>query len=290
MGSENPRHMRMALLLRASILALALVSWSAAPALAAPQMLSSDPEEGAQLHKPPARVSVTLSEPLTGESDIKVTDDCGVVVSVGEAKVGGMANNELSIAVGDAPHHGTYLVQWYGTGVTGTGSGRFTFTVHAGTGCDGGSGSGGHEGHGGDGDSGGSGNGGGHDGHSGGNDGGGGSGHAGHSGSGSGMGNHSGMTNHTNMSDHSGSGHSGSGRHDGGGKKGRGHGKNHGKHKGDHGDHQGNQQGNGDDVIAGGPFGPPADIPTGTTVVIALGLAVLMGAVGGWVLRVATPR
>ncbi|HWC12984.1 MAG TPA: copper resistance protein CopC [Actinomycetota bacterium] len=281
----------MALLLRASILALALVGWSAAPALAAPQMLSSDPEEGAQLHKPPARVSVTLSEPLTGESDIKVTDDCGAVVSVGDAKVGGTANNELSIAVGDAPHHGTYLVQWYGTGVTGTGSGRFTFSVHAGSGCDGGGDNGGHEGHGGKGGSDGSGNGGGHQGHSGGSGNREGSGHSGtHSGSGSGM-EHSDTAGHSNMSDHSGSRHTDSGRHDDGGMhKGRGHGKNRGKHNGGHGNHQGGRHGDDRDVIAGGPGGPPTDIPTVTTVVIALGLAVLMGAVGGWVLRVATPR
>jgi hypothetical protein len=37
---------------------------------------------------------------------------------------------------------------------------------------------------------------------------------------------------------------------------------------------------------------PPisADIPTGSTVALALGIAVMMGLVGGWVLRVSSPR
>lgn len=300
MAPENPPCMRISLVLRASIVALALVGWAATPALAAPQMISSDPEEGAELHQPPARVRITVSEPLTGESNIKVTDDCGTIVSVGKAEVGGTADNELSIAIGKAPHHGTYLVQWYGTGVTGTGSGQFTFTVHAGTGCDGGGG-GGHGGHGGGtgsgsggGDGHGSGSGsGGHGSGSGSGSGGHGSGHAG-GGSGSGSGHSTGHSgsgdDHSTMS---GGGHSG-GDHKMGGKHRSGHSKKNNKH-GKHnmhgnGRHQGHQSGGGDDVFAGGPVGPISDIPTGTTVVIALGLAVLMGAAGGWVLRISTPR
>lgn len=288
--------MKISLVVRASILAVMMVGWMAAPALAAPSMLSSDPEEGAEMHAPPGEVTVEFSEPLQDSSGLTVEDGCGNKVSEGPGRIVGTAGNELNVVIDDAPYRGTYTASYVATGVTGTTTGSFTFIVHGGANCDGSGGGGGgnHGGHGG-------GNGGG------GNDGGGNN-HGGHDGSGDGDGsggNHSGG-DHDGGSDHDGMGTS-SGDHAGMSQHGEHQDMNHdrnrehknkkhgngkhgnGKHGGKHG--EGRHGGGGNPPIAA-PTDPTGatDIPTGSTVIVALGLAVLMGLIGGWVLRVSTPN
>ena len=278
--------MRIPLFLRATLLAVVIVGWMAAPALAAPTVLSTSPEEGAEMHEPPGEVTIEFSEPLQDSSGLIVRDGCGDKVSEGTGRIVGTAMNELNVVIGSAPHHGTYTVEYVATGVTGTATGSYTFTVHGGIGCDGsggegtgGDGTGGHHGGGHDGgDGGGTGEGGhgdGHDGGDGAHDGSGGM----HDGSGdgrhSGSNDHSGMGSPTHMSDHG--EHQDMAHTDP--KK-----KRHREHR------NGNNQGATNPPLAAGEDGRgPTDMPTGTTVVIALGLAILMGVVGGWVLRVSTP-
>ncbi|MCA1703870.1 MAG: copper resistance protein CopC [Actinobacteria bacterium] len=274
MSRANLPIMRISLALRASILALALVGWMAAPAFAAPTVLSSDPAEGAEMHEPPGEVTVDFSEPLQESSGMTVTDGCDNKVSEGDARIVGTAMNQLNVVIGAAPHAGTYTVKYVATGVTGTATGEFTFVVHGGTDCDG--------------------TGGGHHG------GGGGGGGGGHNGGGHGGG------GHTGGGDHNGGG----GGHDMGGtgthSMGDGHSMAGGSHAagmeshemknkdmrgyriGKHNKHP--KKDDGPRIEAGGPGAPIAtDIPTGSTVAVALGLAILMGLIGGWVLRVSSP-
>ena len=266
--------MRLSLALRAVLLALAVIGWAAAPALAAPQVLSTDPEEGAQLHKAPPQVTIEFSEPLEDSSDIEVEDGCGNRVDDNDVTIGGTLSNELSVGLRHTAYHGTYKVTYIGTGVTGTTSDSYTFDVHAGKSCD--DSGGGHRGHGGNGHGG--------NGH-------GGNGHGGHDGNGEGKGGHGG-------DGHGGGGddvdHGSMSGHDGDHKKmGGGHAR-HDRKPGKHDKHKRHQQegdGDGDTQApqAGDEIPVPTDIPTGTTVVLGLGLAVLMGALGGWVLRVSNP-
>jgi methionine-rich copper-binding protein CopC len=267
--------MRISLACRALVMALALVGLMAAPALAAPTVLSTDPIAGAEMHEPPSSVSMEFSEPLQSTSGLKVIDECDTKVSEGGATIGGTAMNEMSIAIGRAPHLGTYTVEYVATGVTGTATGSFTFYVHGGTKCDGTGGGGGHH-HGGD-------SGGEHEGHQ---DGSGGS-HEGHDSGGMDHGTHDSTGTHQghDMSGHDTSAHDGS-DHQGMDMSGHHHKKKH--------HHRGGTKGgggNGNQVVAAGPGSDlPVDIPTGTTVTIALGLAIALGLVGGWVLRVSSPR
>ena len=309
MTPSNLQSMRISLVLRASIMALALVGWMAAPALAAPSVVSSTPEDGAEMHAPPGEVTVEFSEPLQSSSGMTVTDGCGNDVGEGDARIVGTAMNELNVVVGEAPYKGTYTVEYVATGVTGTTSGSLSFIVHGGMNCDGsggGGGGGGHNGHGngGGGGSGGGGSGGG--GHNGG--------HGSGSGGGSGGGEHQGGSGHSGSGggEHQGgSGHSGSGgthqgtKHDGGSDH-SGMGANHKdmnhkdmNHKDmDHKNKNNKHKNHKNPKTGDGGLGPQAigeiptatDIPTGSTVVIALGLAMLMGLIGGWVLRVSNPN
>jgi methionine-rich copper-binding protein CopC len=267
--------MRFSQMVRAVLLAMAVLCWAAAPALAAPTVLSTDPEEGAQLHKAPDRVTIEFSEPLSDPSDIEVEDGCGRRVDDGEATIGGTLSNELSVGLGPTPYHGTYTVTYVATGVTGTASDDYTFDVHAGKACGGGGGGGGGGGHGGHG------GGGGHNGHGGGS---GGGGHDGHDGGGDHDG--GGGEDHGSMSGHDDDqmdgDHSMSGDHN-----------EHGGKNGKHAQHRPNRDRT--DTAEDNPpraavdILPATDIPTGTTVVVGLGLALLMGALGGWVLRVSSP-
>lgn len=283
--------MRISLVLRACLMAIALVGWMAAPALAAPTVLSMNPEAGAEMHEPPGDVTIEFSEPLQASSGMTVHDECGATVSDGDARVVGTAMNQLNVVIGDAPHAGTYTVKYVATGVTGTTTDSYEFIVHGGTNCDGtGGGHGGHGGmnmggHNGHGNSGGHGTGG----HSGGHGNGGHSGgHGGHEGMGPGMDHGSGHGGHAG-SDHSNMDMSG----------------NHMDHgdmshkdmkkmkKMNHEDMEnmdhGDSEDNGAGLQAAGENLVPTDIPTGSTVAIALGLAIFMGLLGGWVLRVSSP-
>ncbi len=291
MSPSNPKKMRLALVLRASCLALALLGWAAAPAFAAPQVVAQDPEPGTEFHDDaPERVTITFSEPLDASSKIVVLDDCGGRVDDRDVTIGGTVDNELSIGIAKTVQS-TYTIKYAATGVTGTATGSYAFVVHGGKPCDA-SGGGGHGGHGGSG-TGGSGTGGGG---TGGGSGGNGHGSGGHSsgGHGSGGGNnvdHSSMSDaeHAQMTDRQGAGHDmkNKGKH-GTGKHGDGkHGD--GKHAGKH--RTGDKNGTGTDQapLAAGSDTIPGDIPTGTTVVVSLGLAVALGMLGGWVLRVSSP-
>ena len=272
MRPSNLRKMKISVAVRALVMALALVGWMAAPAMAAPSIISTDPEAGAELHEAPASVSMEFSEPLQATSGLEVVDECDTKVSNGETAIGGTAMNEMSVDVGATPHHGTYTVSYVATGVTGTTTGSFTFYVHAGTGCDGSGGGGGHDGHGGGGGSGGGGSGG-HDG-------------SGHDGTG-GSGTHSGANHDSMASDPN---HDMSGKHAGMDMSGKHADMNHKKKN----KHRNHKKGGADDdgqttVAIGNVPGLPTDIPTGTTVFVALGLAIALGLVGGWVLRVSSP-
>jgi methionine-rich copper-binding protein CopC len=291
MTPSNLQSMRISLVLRASIMALALVGWMAAPALAAPSVVSSTPEDGAEMHEPPGEVTIEFSEPLQDSSGMTVTDGCGNDVGEGDARIVGTAMNELNVVVGDAPYSGEYTVDYVATGVTGTTSGSLSFIVHGGKNCDGSGGGGGgggggeHNGHGNGGGNGGGGNGGG--GHNGGH--GGGSGGGEHQGGGSG---HRGgqTTGHNGGGDHSGTGAMSDHKnmnHKNKDHKNMNHNKN--KHE-NHKDTKKNGNGGGGPIAGPGDFTVATDIPTGSTVAIALGLAILMGLIGGWVLRVSNPN
>lgn len=273
MRPSNLPKMKISLALRALVMAFALIGWMAAPALAEPTIISTDPEAGAEMHEPPSSVSMEFSEPLQSTSGLKVVDECGTNVSDGKASIGGTAMNEMSVAVGDAPHHGTYTVEYVATGVTGTATGSFTFYVHGGTACDGSGGGGGGGHHGGGTGGGGTGGGGGHDGHGG--------------GGGTGGGDHSSMTDGTHDSMTSHTGREMSGKH--AGMDMSGHDMNHNKKKHRNHGNDGGEDDGGTTVAAGGDLNLPTDIPTGTTVFVALGLAIALGLVGGWVLRVSSP-
>lgn len=249
--------------------ALMLALWAAAPAWAAPQRLSAEPEPGAELHEAPERVTLSFSEPLDESSRIRVLDDCRNRLDDGNTVI---ELNEMSIAIEKTPS-GTYTVAYLASGITGDAVESYEFTVlHAGPSCDGG----GHGGHGGD-DDGDGGGGGGHGGHGGG-DGDGGGGGGGH---GDGEGGHGGGSGDHAAMDH--------GAMDVGGHAG-GHEMTKKKHRHDdrHPHHKNKDSGGDLGPQAGGVFPEPPAFPTpsGTAVLGALVLASLFGALGGWVLRV----
>ena len=294
MSPSNPHRMSLRLVLRASIMAVAMLGWAAAPAFAAPQVVAQDPEPGTEFHSDaPERVTVTFSEPLDASSEMQVVDECGGRVDDGETSIGGTASNELSIGIAKTVQS-TYTVKYVATGVSGTATGSYDFVVHGGKPC-GGSDGGGHDGHGGgsgggDGSGSGGGDGGGHGGH-GANDGDsdddggrGGTDHNGHTDGGDDM-------DHDSMSADEHAEMTGGHRKDRPGKHGGGkHGG--GKHGGGkHGGHKkpGEDPDPGERPLAAGNDDFPTDIPTGTTVLVSLGLAVALGMLGGWVLRVSSP-
>jgi methionine-rich copper-binding protein CopC len=280
MRSSNLPVMRISLALRASMLAIGLLLLMAAPALAEPTVLSTSPEAGSEMHEPPGDVNIEFSEPLQSPSGIKVIDECGTNVADGEARIVGSAMNELNVIVGDAPHSGTYTVEYVATGLTGTATGSFTFFVHGGTNCDG-TMSGHHHG-GGD-------TGSGHHHMGSGDD------HSGHGGDHSGMDHgdmdhsasgHSGM-DHSGMShsDMTGMDHMGSNAHDHMDMK-------HGHMAGMHHHHPKNVDNskNNQNPPQAGPIRAAIPQPTSTSVLVALALALGLGVLGGWILRLATPN
>lgn len=263
MAPSNHLRMRLRTLFGAVLALLVAAAWSAAPAFAAPVVLSSDPEPGETLLQAPGEVSITFSEPLQDESRMQVRDECGKRVDDGAVDI---ELNDMSVGIARKPR-GEYTVVYAAVGVSGSTSGGYVFTVQAGPACDGGTG--GHEGHDG-----------------GGGDDGSGDPHGGHGGGGDGD-DHDG-TEHgragTHPGDHAQGDHAqrDNGRHQASGHKGD-------DRDGKHGDHhrQADEGNDGDEgVLAGGPTSAPATVPTGASVLVALGLASAMGALGGWVLRV----
>ncbi|MGH2808882.1 MAG: copper resistance CopC family protein [Actinomycetota bacterium] len=262
-------------------LLLVLAGAFVAPASAAPSKVSSDPDEGEQLHEAPERVTITFDQPLDPSSHIEVENHCGDRVDEQPTDVNG---TEMSVPVTGnwgGMYHVTYVAKGV-AGVTGQQTGRFMFSVHAGAECDGGGG-GGHD-HGG-----GGGTGGGHDGgHEGGH---GGGGHEGSGEHGSGAGAHDpgahesaahGSTTH-------GSAH---GAHAGSGTD---HAEmDHGGHSSDgkHADHHANGAGSERDETRNITSAPSGDLrgPGSDAVMLSLGLCALLGLLGGALLRFSAPK
>ena len=276
----------------ACLAAAFLAALMAAPAGAAPMApsyVSSQPEDGEELHEAPERVEVTFSEPLDESSQLSVEDSCGRKVDTGEVSVDG---STMSVGIALKPS-GHYQVSYTATGVAGvTGSteGGFHFMVHFGEACgkDGGvkGGNGGHNNHGGNG---GNNTGGGnqHNNHGGGggtdHNTGGGGGHtsSGHTTTG-GTSTHSGMSGHDSSMGAGGRDHSEM-QHGGGHKKKE---KSHGKHNAHRKPKTPDDPGG--RTIAAGPGRPVP--PDGRAVLLALGFSLALGSVGGWFLRVSAAR
>lgn len=282
-----------------SLIAMVFVALLAIPAGAAqsvaPAYVSSEPGAGEEVHNAPERVEVTFSEPLDESSRLTVKDTCGRRLDDGNVSVDA---NTMTVGIRLKPS-GRYMVDYVAKGLgglTGQKHGGFGFDVHRGTPCDGSG-----DGHGNHNDGGGKKDDGKHDGRQG--DGSGGNRHGGNHGGGSGQ-DHSTMTGPgSGGSGHSATNHAGGGgrhanmNHDRGGKKGGGkhsnkHGKGHGKghQDGSHGllDILEQNEADGTTTAAGegGPFGPP----DGTAVLLALGLSLGLGVLGGWFLRMSGAR
>jgi methionine-rich copper-binding protein CopC len=250
--------------LLASVAAVTVALW-APQALAggAPEYVSSEPAKGEELHEAPERVEITFSEPLDPSSDLAVADDCGRRVDDGDVEI---LATQMSVGVAKQPA-GKYTVRYSAVGLAGaTGSSRgdYSFTVHAGPACPGGSA---HQGHGG---------------------GGGAGAHDGHEGDAHATGDH----------EHHGEDHSvTSGDHDHTVAVGGAHGHDGLGHVGQHepGDRHGDDHGGNDRVEIATPrrlVGPPltSQPPGASTAVLALVLAGVFGISGGWVLRAARSR
>ena len=127
--------------LLAGCYAVLLVVAVAVPAVASqpapPRYQSSEPSDGATVHQPPDRVEVTFDQPLDDSSSLGIKDECGRTVDDGSTEVDG---NSMSIGVAEKPS-GDYHVEYTAVGLgglTGRSEGHFTFTAHGGKPCDGG--------------------------------------------------------------------------------------------------------------------------------------------------------
>ena len=146
---------RLALAAVIGVLALASMP-AAAQARLAPQYVSSEPSDGEELHKAPDNVSIEFSEPLDQSSRIVVTDECGRRVDDGSTEV---FANTMEVGL-ESKARGHYEVAWLAVGlggVSGRTAGDLEFHVHMGEACgdDAGPGHGGHgPGHGGPGENG----------------------------------------------------------------------------------------------------------------------------------------
>ncbi|HEX2296063.1 MAG TPA: copper resistance protein CopC [Actinomycetota bacterium] len=243
---------------------------SSAVAQAPPAYQSSDPAKDEMMDAPPSEVTVTFDQPLDQSSWLKVLDECGKQVSSGASTV---ELNELRVGIGSRTPSGMYTVVYKAVGLagaTGTSGSKFEFMVHDGSPCKGAKkkhhhdpekkkdhdhddpGKPGHDGHDDTGDTG-------HD-------------------------DHSGMTG-TMGSDHGGHTMNG-GNASGAGNHGA-HGTGHGRHGGNH----GKPPATGGGVtppLASGDGGAPAGAD-GQAVLLGLGLALGVGVLGGWLLRMSTP-
>jgi methionine-rich copper-binding protein CopC len=130
--------------LRYVLAALAVGAWAAGPLtgaagarLLAPTYQSSEPERDAMMDEPPSEVTVTFSEPLDPSSVMTVLDECGNDVDDGPATI---TLNEMRVGIAKTPS-GMYKVVYRAVGVggiTGTTGGNFEFMVHNGRPCKGG--------------------------------------------------------------------------------------------------------------------------------------------------------
>lgn len=263
--------------LRYVLVALAIGAMAAGPlpsaaAQTAPTYQSSDPSKDEMLDHPPSQVTVTFDQPLDQSSWMNVFDECGKEIDAGAATVD---LNELTVQIGDRTPSGTWEVVYKASGVagaTGSSGSTFEFMVHHGSPCKDGKkrhhhpppgkdkGHDDHDDKDRDHDEG-------HDDHEGGDDG------ADHSDGHSGM---PGMTGSSDHDDHSAgpSDHTGMGH--GGGKGG------HDGHGG--GPKPGSPEGGTEPpVMATGDTVPVG--ADGQAVLVGLGLALAVGVLGGWLLR-----
>ena len=248
-----------------------LVAVPAAYAAAPPQYQSSDPDDGATVHQPPDRVEVTFDQPLDPSSSLAVTDACDRRVDDGATEVSG---SSMSVGLEKKPageYHVAYVARGL-AGVTGENEGHFTFTAHAGQPCGAGSSKHGHHGN--------------ENEHGGG---------------------HGGNENHDEM-EH-GAGEHSSGEHGAAATHGTDHAAgatDHADHgastAGEHADHEDGERGehadhasgSNDEDLAAGDVSGITDSDTSrnlvaradsNTLMIALGLCVVLGILGGWILR-----
>ncbi|HYO60721.1 MAG TPA: copper resistance protein CopC [Actinomycetota bacterium] len=245
-----------------------------AAAQSPPGYQSSEPGKGAMMDHPPSEVTVTFDQPLDQSSWMNVLDECGNEIDSGAATI---SLNEMTVDIGKTPS-GMYEVVYKAVGLagaTGSSTSTFEFMVHHGKACGDGKKKGGHhhpkpgkdkDGHGGHRDDD---ERKGHDGHDGG-----------------------GMTDHNDHSGTPGSGSTGHSGHDGMGSMdsspghGGGHGTGHGNHdEGDAPKPGGTGATTGDgQTLAGGTGGVPITADA-EAVLIGLGLALMVGVLGGWLLR-----
>ena len=107
---------------------------ASAAASAAPLYVASDPADREQIHQAPERVEVTFTEPLDESSDLTIQDTCGRTLDDGKVQV---SANTMSVGIKRRPS-GKYVVSYAATGIggiTGTNAGGFQFKVHAGRPC-----------------------------------------------------------------------------------------------------------------------------------------------------------
>ena len=122
-----------------SLLALLFVAAFAAPAAAAdsaaPAYVSSEPSDGEMVQQAPAQVDVVFSELLEATSKMTVTDECGKRVDDDMLVI---RANVMSIGIARTPsgkYKVSYLAKGLG-GLTGETKGSFDFMVHKGPACD----------------------------------------------------------------------------------------------------------------------------------------------------------
>jgi methionine-rich copper-binding protein CopC len=264
--------------LRYVLVALVIGAWAAGPlpsavAQTAPTYQSSDPSKGEMLDHPPAEVTVTFDQPLDESSWMNVLDECGREIDGGAATVN---LNELTVQIGDRTPSGMYEVVYKAVGVagaTGSSGSTFEFMVHHGQSCAGGK----KPHHGGGKKNDGHGN---HDDNRKDDDG-----HGDHDDQDDGMDDHS---EHSGMTGMGSSGHTGHttrpAGHEAGGQHGAGHGQ-HGRHGGSP-----EEPGNGTEPppLATGGTNVPVGAD-GQAVLLGLGLALAVGVLGGWLLRLSGP-
>lgn len=268
------RHLRY-VLVALTLGALAAGPLPTAAAQTAPSYQSSDPAKGAMLDHPPAQVTVTFDQPLDQSSWMNVLDACGKEIDAGPATID---LNEITVDIAGKTPSGNWKVVYKAVGLagaTGSSTSSFEFMVHHGKACSGGKGGHKHPTGGGkkddDHDDHDKDDGRGHDDHDGGDDGT--TGHSGHSDMpGTGGSTHSGHTMGSNADT---SGHD-----------------DHGNGHGDHDDNGRKPAAPGGGGSGTGPFATgDGNVPVGAdgeAVLLGLGLALAVGALGGWLLRLSS--
>ena len=253
---------------------------AAARSMDAPDYVSSEPAHEAKLDEAPSEVVIRFSEPIDGESTIVVRDECGGRIDDKSIVIFG---NEMRVGIAvprEGKHRATFHAVGVG-GVTGTRSGTISYTVRNGKplSC---APPGGHEGH---------------------DDG---TGSTRHGGRHDRMNHPPGGEHKAGSSEHRGGHSAASGRHDRHQKSAKHAGMAHGKRKHSGGHGKKGDHGSGHDALAealkksaaekaaaaeattlAAGDGPPA--ADGSAVLAALGMAMLLGALGGWILRETAP-